>query len=113
MNITVLAGGVGGARFLRGLPAVATRQLVDRIVNVGDDLEVLGLHVSPDLDSVLYALAGLADERARLGPRRRDLARSRAAAGFGGDAWFKLGDRDLGLHLVRTEPLRTGCRSRR
>jgi LPPG:FO 2-phospho-L-lactate transferase len=62
VKVAVLTGGVGGARFLRGIVDVVDPAAVTAIVNVGDDLEVLGLSVSPDLDSVLYALAGIADE---------------------------------------------------
>jgi len=78
------------------------------IGNVGDDVEVLGLHISPDLDSILYALAGLADERrgwGRAGETWRALETVRA---LGGEDWFALGDLDLGLHLVRTQSLRAG-----
>ena len=77
MKVTVLSGGVGGARFLRGVVAVVDPDNVAIIGNVGDDIEVLGLHVSPDLDSVLYALAGARRRGARLGPRRRDVERAR------------------------------------
>ena len=81
MKVVILAGGVGGARFVRGVVDVAGAAATTVIGNVGDDVEVLGLHVSPDLDSMLYALAGLADERARLGPRGRDAGtRSRRSA---------------------------------
>ena len=80
VNVVVLSGGVGGARFVRGVVAVAGAASTTVIGNVGDDVEVLGLHVSPDLDSILYALAGLADEEPRLGTRRRDVARARDGA---------------------------------
>ena len=63
LNVVVLSGGVGGARFVRGVVDVAGAAATSVIGNVGDDVEVLGLHVSPDLDSILYALAGLADEQ--------------------------------------------------
>jgi LPPG:FO 2-phospho-L-lactate transferase len=76
--------------------------------NVGDDVEVLGLHVSPDLDSILYALAGLADERRGWGRRDESWNALEAAGVLGGEDWFALGDRDLGLHLVRTQALRAG-----
>jgi LPPG:FO 2-phospho-L-lactate transferase len=78
------------------------------IGNVGDDLEVLGLHVSPDLDSVLYALAGVADEQRGWGRADETWHAIDAVAGLGGETWFRLGDRDLGLHLVRTAALRRG-----
>jgi LPPG:FO 2-phospho-L-lactate transferase len=76
--------------------------------NVGDDVEVLGLNVSPDLDSVLYALAGLADERRGWGRSDESWHALETVGALGGDDWFALGDRDLGLHLVRTEALQAG-----
>ena len=106
--IVVLSGGVGGARFLRGLVEVVEPSSVTVIGNVGDDVEVLGLHVSPDLDSILYALAGVADEERGWGRADETWQAMEVAAGLGGAAWFQLGDRDLGLHLVRTEALRSG-----
>jgi LPPG:FO 2-phospho-L-lactate transferase len=107
-QVTVLAGGVGGARFLLGVLAVVPAAAVTVIGNVGDDLEVYGLHVSPDLDTVLYTLTGWSDEQRGWGVRAdtsRALERARA---LGADAWFWLGDVDLGLHLARTEALRRG-----
>jgi LPPG:FO 2-phospho-L-lactate transferase len=106
--IVVLSGGVGGARFLRGLIEVVEPSSVTVIGNVGDDVEVLGLHVSPDLDSILYALAGVADEERGWGRADETWHAMEVAAGLGGAAWFQLGDRDLGLHLVRTDALRSG-----
>jgi LPPG:FO 2-phospho-L-lactate transferase len=76
--------------------------------NVGDDLEVSGLHVSPDLDTILYTLAGELDEERGWGRRGESWNAREAARALGGDAWFQLGDCDLGLHLVRTEALRCG-----
>jgi LPPG:FO 2-phospho-L-lactate transferase len=104
----VLSGGVGGARFLRGVLAVSDAREITVVGNVGDDVEVLGLHVSPDLDSVLYALAGLADEERGWGRADETWGAIDAAAEFGHEAWFRLGDRDLGLQLVRSEGLRAG-----
>ena len=108
MKATVLSGGVGGARFLRGLVSVVEEDNVAIIGNVGDDVEVLGLHVSPDLDSILYALTGLADEERGWGRAGETWNALATVADLGGDSWFRLGDRDLGLHLVRTELLGTG-----
>ncbi|HWB23568.1 MAG TPA: 2-phospho-L-lactate transferase [Gaiellaceae bacterium] len=108
MNVTVLSGGVGGARFLRGVVAVVYPGNVSIIGNVGDDVEVLGLHVSPDLDSILYALAGLSDEERGWGRADESWNALATAAELDGDAWFRLGDRDIGLHLVRTQLLREG-----
>jgi LPPG:FO 2-phospho-L-lactate transferase len=108
MKVVVLAGGFGGARFLRGVVDDVDPIDVTAIVNVGDDLEVLGVHVSPDVDSVVYTLAGLADEQRGWG-RAHETWHALAAVGeLGGQTWFQLGDRDLGLHLVRTEALRAG-----
>ena len=107
MRVVCLSGGVGGAKLARGLADVLAEELTV-VGNVGDDLEVLGVHVSPDLDSVLYAVAGLQDEErgwGRAGETWRTLESARA---WGGDAWFQLGDLDLGLHLVRTAALRRG-----
>ena len=76
--------------------------------NVGDDVEVLGLHISPDLDSILYALAGLADERRGWGRSDETWNALETVGALGGENWFALGDRDLGLHLVRAQALRAG-----
>jgi LPPG:FO 2-phospho-L-lactate transferase len=108
MNVTVLSGGVGGARFLRGLVAVVEPANVSIVGNVADDLEVLGLRVSPDLDSVLYLLGGLSDEERGWGRASETWNALDTVAELGGEAWFRLGDRDLGLHLVRTQLLREG-----
>ena len=108
MKVAVLTGGVGGARFLRGLVDAVDPAGVTAIVNVGDDLDVLGLAVSPDLDSVLYTLADLADEERGWGRADETWNALAAASAFGGEDWFRLGDRDLGLHLVRTAALRLG-----
>jgi LPPG:FO 2-phospho-L-lactate transferase len=106
--VTVLAGGVGGARFLQGLVDVVPPSDVVIIGNVGDDVEPHGLHVSPDLDTVLYTLTGWIDEEKGWGVRGdgdRALERARE---LGAEAWFWLGDLDIGLHLARTEALRRG-----
>src|SRR6059036_233824 len=108
MKVAVLTGGVGGARFLRGIVDAVDPATVTAIVNVGDDLEVLGLSVSPDLDSVLYALAGLADEERGWGRAEETWNALETVESLGGEAWFRLGDRDLGLHLVRTQALGEG-----
>jgi LPPG:FO 2-phospho-L-lactate transferase len=108
VRVALLSGGVGGARFACGLAdAIAPGELTV-IGNVGDDVEVLGLHVSPDLDSILYALAALNDEERGWGRRGETWNALGAAAAWGGESWFRLGDLDLGLHLVRTQALRAG-----
>jgi LPPG:FO 2-phospho-L-lactate transferase len=108
VNVVVLSGGVGGARFVRGVVDVADPATVTVIGNVGDDLEVLGMDVSPDLDSIVYALAGLNDEQRGWGRAGETWNALATVAELGGEAWFLLGDRDLGLHLVRTQALRAG-----
>ncbi|HEX9141599.1 MAG TPA: 2-phospho-L-lactate transferase [Gaiellaceae bacterium] len=109
MKVVVLTGGVGGARFLRGIVDAIDPAAVTAIVNVGDDLEVLGLSVSPDLDSVLYALAGVSDEQRGWGRADETWNALASVEALGGESWFRLGDRDLGLHVVRTHALRTGA----
>ena len=108
MNVVVLSGGVGGARFVRGLVDVVGAAGVTVIGNTGDDLEVLGLHVSPDLDSIVYALAGLNDEKRGWGRAEETWHALETVSELGGESWFALGDRDLGVHLVRTQALRAG-----
>ncbi|MEE9284293.1 MAG: 2-phospho-L-lactate transferase [Dehalococcoidia bacterium] len=106
--ITVLAGGVGAARFLQGLLAVHPPSDVTIISNVGDDAQFFGLHVSPDIDIVLYHLAGLADEERGFGLRGDTTHTIDALARFGYDPWFRLGDRDLATCVARTDLLRRG-----
>ena len=108
MKLVVLSGGVGGARFVRGLVDVAEPRAVTVVGNVGDDVEVLGMHVSPDLDSILYALAGVNDEMRGWGRADESWNALETVSSLGGEDWFRLGDRDLGLHLVRTQALHAG-----
>ena len=109
MKLTVLSGGVGGARFLRGMSTVVDLDNITIVGNVADDIEILGLHVSPDLDSVLYGLAGLADDERGWGRAAETWNALETVGELGGESWFRLGDRDLGLHLVRTQRLREGA----
>jgi LPPG:FO 2-phospho-L-lactate transferase len=110
VKVVVLSGGGGGARFARGLASILEPAELTVVANVGDDVEVLGLHVSPDLDSLLYTLAGLIDDERGWG-RAGETWNALAAAGqWGGEDWFRLGDLDLGLHLVRAQRLRDGAR---
>ena len=108
MKVVVLSGGVGGARFVQGLVEAVEPSDVTVIGNVGDDVEVLGLYVSPDLDSILYALAGLNDEERGWGRADETWRALETVGELGGETWFQLGDLDLGLHLVRTQALRSG-----
>jgi LPPG:FO 2-phospho-L-lactate transferase len=104
VNVVALSGGVGGARFLRGLVEVVDPADVTVIANVGDDVEVLALHVSPDVDSILYALAGVADEERGWGRADESWQALKVVRDLGGEGWFALGDRDL----VRTQALAAG-----
>jgi LPPG:FO 2-phospho-L-lactate transferase len=108
VKVVCLSGGVGGAKLVAGLHDVLAPGELTIVGNVGDDLEVLGLHVSPDLDSVLYGLAGLNDTERGWGRAGETWQALEAVRSFGGESWFMLGDRDLGLHLVRSQALRDG-----
>ena len=107
-RVVVLAGGVGAARFLQGVTACLQKRDLTIVGNVGDDTEVAGLHVCPDLDTVMYTLVGEIDEERGWGVRAdsdRVLSRWRS---LGAEAWFWLGDLDLGLHLARRQWLDGG-----
>lgn len=108
MRVVLLSGGGGGARFARGLQDVLEPGALTVVGNVGDDVEILGLHVSPDLDGILYALSGLLDDERGWGRAGETWNALASAAEWGGEDWFRLGDLDLGLHLVRTAALREG-----
>ena len=108
MKVVSLCGGVGGAKLAAGLHDVLAPGELTVIGNVGDDLEILGLRVSPDLDSVLYGLAALNDAERGWGRKGETWEALESARSWGGEGWFMLGDRDLGLHLVRTQALRDG-----
>jgi LPPG:FO 2-phospho-L-lactate transferase len=107
--IVALAGGTGAAKLLRGLVHVTDPARLFIIGNTGDDLEWWGLHVSPDLDSVAYALAGLLDGIRGWGVRDDTFHCLEAMHRLGRETWFRLGDRDLATHLHRTLLLRTGA----
>jgi LPPG:FO 2-phospho-L-lactate transferase len=100
--ITVLAGGSGAAKFIRGLVALVPPETITVIGNTGDDVEVWGLHVSPDLDTVMYLLAGLLDEERGWGIKDETFACLQAMKRYGEPAWFQLGDGDLATHIERT-----------
>jgi LPPG:FO 2-phospho-L-lactate transferase len=108
VKVALLAGGFGGARFAHALVEAVGGENVTVIGNVGDDVEVLGLHISPDLDSVLYTLAGVFDTERGWGRRDETWNALDTAADLGAENWFGIGDRDIGLHLVRTQALRRG-----
>ena len=108
-RVVALAGGVGAARFLDGLTRVIAPERVVIIGNTADDAEIHGLHISPDLDTVTYTLAGLANPQHGWGIRGDSFRCLEALGRLGGDTWFQLGDLDLATHLYRTERLRKGA----
>ena len=107
--IAALAGGTGAAKLVRGLAAVTDPARLTVIGNTGDDLEWWGLHVSPDLDSVAYALAGVLDPERGWGLSDETFHCLAAMGRLGAETWFQLGDRDLATHLTRTRLLRGGA----
>ncbi|PYM89600.1 MAG: 2-phospho-L-lactate transferase [Candidatus Rokuibacteriota bacterium] len=106
MSVVALAGGTGAAKLLRGLATLIPPRDLTVIGNTGDDAEIWGLHVSPDLDTVTYALAGTLDVARGWGLADETFQCLRAMATYGAETWFNLGDRDLATHLVRTRALR-------
>jgi LPPG:FO 2-phospho-L-lactate transferase len=107
--VVALAGGVGAARFLDGLTRVIEPERIFIIGNTADDAEIHGLHISPDLDTVTYTLAGLANPQHGWGIRGDSFRCLEALARLGADTWFQLGDLDLATHLYRTQRLRQGA----
>ena len=114
MRVVVLAGGYGGAKLSHGVALAASAREpapeLTVIVNTGDDLELHGLLVCPDLDTVLYTLAGLANEETGWGVRDETWSAAEMLARYGAPTWFRLGDRDFGTHIMRMHRLRTGAR---
>ncbi|MCL4459659.1 MAG: 2-phospho-L-lactate transferase [Chloroflexi bacterium] len=106
--IVALAGGVGGAKLIYGLAACTTPENLTCIVNTADDLEICGLYVSPDLDTIMYTLAGLANPSTGWGIREDTFNALSMLRTYGQETWFALGDRDIATHLLRTQMLRTG-----
>ncbi|SRR5713101_263855 len=106
--IVVLAGGVGAARFLQGVVQVVPQERITAIVNTGDDRDFYGLHVSPDLDIVMYTLAGIVEETHGWGFHNDTYNTMQQLTRYGNEDWFKLGDRDLATHVHRTNLLRQG-----
>lgn len=110
MKIAALAGGVGGAKLAHGLALRLPPEDLTIIVNTGDDFEHLGLYICPDLDTVCYTLAGLANPETGWGRAGETWQAMSNAARLGGPDWFRLGDQDLGAHLERTRRLKSGQR---
>jgi LPPG:FO 2-phospho-L-lactate transferase len=108
--VVTLAGGVGAARFLDGLVRVVAPERIFIIGNTADDADIHGLHISPDLDTVTYTLAGLADPKRGWGIHGDEFRCLEALGRLGAETWFQLGDRDLATHLYRTDRLRQGAK---
>lgn len=106
--IAALAGGVGAARFLTGLTRIVKEEDLSVIVNTGDDIELFGLHISPDIDIVSYTLADIVDEDKGWGIRGDSFQCLEMLTKIGLDTWFGLGDRDLATHIYRTDRLKQG-----
>jgi LPPG:FO 2-phospho-L-lactate transferase len=108
LNVLALAGGVGGAKLADGLYQALPPNSLTVVVNTADDFEHLGLHISPDLDTVCYTLAGLSNTETGWGRADESWNALDNLTALGGPAWFRIGDRDLGTHLERTRRLKEG-----
>ncbi len=107
-RVVALCGGVGGAKLAYGLSRALPPEELSIIVNTGDDFEHLGLHISPDIDTVTYTLADMAHESQGWGRADEQWTTMHEIERLGGESWFKLGDRDIALHLLRTQMLCAG-----
>ena len=107
-RIVALAGGVGGAKLAHGLALTGLEDRLAVVVNTADDFELLGLHISPDLDTVLYTLSGLANPETGWGIAGDTFHTLEAIKRYGGPSWFWLGDQDFATHILRTDRLRSG-----
>ena len=108
MKVVALAGGVGGAKLAHGLAAVLPPEELTVVVNTGDDFDHLGLRVCPDLDTVVYTLAGVANRQTGWGRDKETWSFLEETGALGGPTWFRIGDRDVALHVHRTQRLREG-----
>jgi LPPG:FO 2-phospho-L-lactate transferase len=108
MRVCALAGGVGGAKLAAGLEAVLAPGDLRVVVNTADDFDLWGLHICPDLDTVMYTLAGIANPDTGWGIEDESFGALGMLARYGEDTWFKLGNRDLATHVLRTSRLRAG-----
>ena len=106
--LCALAGGVGGAKLAHGLSRILSPEELAIVVNIGDDFEHLGLHVSPDIDTIVYTLAGIANPETGWGIAGETWSFMDALGSLGGETWFRLGDRDLATHVERTRLLAGG-----
>ena len=109
MKVTALAGGVGASKLLLGLASVMPPEDITIIANTGDDIELFGLRICPDIDTITYTLAGVINEETGWGLKGDTFECLRWLARYDEASWFNLGDRDLATHIFRTNQLRTGC----
>ena len=110
MRVCALAGGVGGAKLAAGLQVALPPGDLSIVANTADDFDLWGLRICPDLDTVMYTLAGVANEETGWGVENESFNSLAMISTYGEDAWFRLGDRDLATHVLRTERLRAGAR---
>ncbi|MEM2896241.1 MAG: 2-phospho-L-lactate transferase [Candidatus Bathyarchaeia archaeon] len=110
MKLVALAGGVGASRFLEGLVRTVPEKGITVIVNTGDDIELHGLHISPDIDIVMYTLAGIVDKEKGWGIQGDTFHCLEILERYGLETWFKLGDKDLATHIYRTRLLNSGIK---
>lgn len=110
MKITALAGGVGGAKLAQGFKEILSPKEFSVVVNTGDDFWHLGLYICPDLDTVVYTMAGIADPHTGWGINSDSFETLQEIANLGGPTWFKLGNKDIATHLERTRRIRLGER---
>ena len=108
MKVTALAGGIGASKLLLGLASVMPAEDITIIANTGDDIEMFGLRICPDIDTITYTLAGVINEETGWGLKRDSFECLRWLSRYGEASWFNLGDRDLATHIFRTNQLRTG-----
>src|ERR1700732_247864 len=106
--VVALSGGIGGAKLALGLSRILPADNLLVVANVGDDFEHLGLHISPDADTLMYTLAGLDNSKLGWGRQDETWAFMETLSALGGEDWFRLGDRDLAVHIERTRRLRRG-----
>ncbi|CCF83735.1 2-phospho-L-lactate transferase [Nitrolancea hollandica] len=108
-RIAALSGGVGGAKFVHGLAMAAPNAQLSVIVNTADDFSLFGLHISPDIDTVMYTLAGIANDETGWGISNETFTTLEMIGRYKRDTWFWLGDKDFATHILRTERLRSGA----
>src|SRR5829696_8389585 len=108
MKVCALAGGVGGAKLAAGLQEVLPSGDLTVLVNTADDVDLWGLRICPDLDTVMYTLAGISNPETGWGLAGESFNALNMLARYGEDTWFKLGDHDLATHVLRTTKLRSG-----